>query len=147
MPVQTADEYKVTPSQASRDGVMYRAAGGHRIPDLGSRTWYAETASGVTELTCSVAEVDKMLLSVAKIVGKGRLVHFGPTPEQCYIQNLKTGKKMSVMRRRSVYVMELDVIPPDKVPSKAKTLAAVEKWETRKYNEKTSGGSWRSPWM
>ena len=112
MPVGTASGYKVRPSQASRDGVMYKAAGGHKIPDLGSRTWYAETELGPTELTCSVAEVDKVLLSVAKIVDKGNFVQFGPSPEQCYIQNIKTGKKMSVMRRRDVFVMELGATPP-----------------------------------
>ena len=146
MPVQTADEYKVTPSQASRDGVMYRAAGGHRIPDLGSRTWYAETEQGPTELTCSVAEVDKILLSVAKIVDKGNLVHFGPTPEQCYIQHIKTGKKMRVQRRRDVYVMDLDVIPPGSAPSRTKTLAAVEKWEKKEHDHWPSGGTWQAGW-
>ena len=138
MPVDTASAYRVKPSQASRDGVMYKAASGHKIPDLGTRTWFAETESGPTSMTCAVAEVDKVLLSVAKIVDKGNVVQFGPTPEQCFVQNIKTGKKMSVARRRDVFVMDMEVIPPDRAPGKTKTLAAVEAWEKR--NDQRSGG-------
>ena len=125
---------------------MYRAAGGHWIPDLGSRTWYARTELGPTELTCSVAEVDKILLSVAKIVDKGNLVQFGPSPEQCFIQSIKTGKQMRVQRRRDVYVMDLDVIPPGEAPSRTKTLAAVEQWEKKKHGWKPSGGRRQAGW-
>ena len=78
MPVETAARYNVRPSKASQEGVTYRAAGGARIPDLGSRTCEAKTPTGLSTLTCSVAEVNKVLLSVAKIVDRGNRVQFGP---------------------------------------------------------------------
>eukprot|EP00959_Pyramimonas_sp_CCMP1952_P225890 4723573-Pyramimonas_sp.AAC.1 len=37
MPVSTCQEYKVRPSEASRRGIRYRAAGGQMISDLGAR--------------------------------------------------------------------------------------------------------------
>ena len=97
-----------------------------------------KTEQGPAELTCSVAEVDKVLLSVANIVDKGNMVQFGPTAEHCFIQNIKIGKRMSLDRRRDVYVMDLEVIPPTAVPSRMKTLAAVSAWEQK---ASPSGGS------
>ena len=111
-------------------------------------------------MTCSVAEVDKVLLSVAKIVDKGNFVQFGPTPEQCFIQNIKSGKRMSLQRRRDVYVMGLVVIPPAAALGReSKTLSAVTagaapgRTNTRKavaaWEQRTSlpGGSRQAVWL
>ena len=130
MPVGTCEGYKVVPSKASLQGVHYRAAGGHRIPDLGTRTITAgHEGGGEARLACSVAEVKKMLISVAKIIDKGHRVSFGPRQEDCFIENIKDGKRIPVKRKNDVFVIRLKVRPPSK-GQRSGMLATVEEEES-----------------
>ncbi len=130
MPVDTCSDYKVVPSKASLQGVHYRAAGGHRIPDLGTRTvTVGHEGGGDARLACSVAEVKKTLLSVAKIVDRGHRVSFGAKQSECYIENTKTGERIPIRRKNDVFVIKLKVKPP-KGYQKSSMLATVEQEES-----------------
>eukprot|EP00959_Pyramimonas_sp_CCMP1952_P327681 6860226-Pyramimonas_sp.AAC.1 len=99
MPVSTRQEYKVRPSEASRRGIRYRAAGGQMISDLGTRVVniHAGGSDGSkARVSCSVAEVKKVLLSVAKMVDQGNRVTFGPNEGDNYIENIATGVAIPV---------------------------------------------------
>ena len=126
MPVKTCENYKVIPSRASMDGVHYRAAGGQKIPDLGTRTVMAELLGGTeARVSCSVAEVKKTLLSAARIVDRGHRICLGPNDEDNYIENLKSGDKIPVRRKSDVFVIKLKVKRPNK-DQKADLLATVD---------------------
>jgi hypothetical protein len=128
--VDTCSDYKVVPSKASLQGVHYRAAGGQRIPDLGTRTvTVGHEGGGDARLACSVAEVKKTLLSVAKIVDRGHRVSFGAKQSECYIENAKTGERIPIRRKNDVFVIKLRVKPP-KGYQKSSMLATVEQEES-----------------
>ena len=94
MPVKECEEYKVVPTAASEAGVHYKAGNGERVPDLGARKVDALSSEGLScKLECAVAQIHKTLLSVAKIVDEQDMVHFGPVPKYCYIENFRPGKK------------------------------------------------------
>ncbi|CAK0857324.1 unnamed protein product [Prorocentrum cordatum] len=128
MPVSTCQECKVRPSEASRRGVRYRAAGGQMISDLGTRVVNIHAGGrngGKARVTCSVAEVKKVLLSVAKMVDQGNRVTFGPNEGDSYIENIATGVAIPIRRKNDVYVMDMEIQPP-KQHEKSMMLAAVD---------------------
>ena len=53
------------------------------------------------KLKFQVADVHKSLISVSRLVEKGNRVVFGPGPEENYIQNVKSGKKVRMRMKIS----------------------------------------------
>ena len=63
-----------------RSGVMYEIADGTRMPNLGEKIFRAHTEGGlVKKMRVDVADVNKALLSVRKLVQAGSKVVFDKT--------------------------------------------------------------------
>eukprot|EP00959_Pyramimonas_sp_CCMP1952_P464687 9487039-Pyramimonas_sp.AAC.1 len=98
------------------------------ISDLGTRVVNIHAGGrngGKARVTCSVAEVKKVLLSVAKMVDQGNRVTFGPNEGDSYIENIATGVTIPIRRKNDVYVMDMEIQPP-KQHEKSMMLAAVD---------------------
>ena len=92
--------------QASKRGVEYEVANGVRIPNLGEKRFKAVNEDGVERnITAQVCEVSKALLSVKKVVAAGNKVVF--EPNQAYIENVATGKKMMMTTNGGMYTLQM----------------------------------------
>ena len=76
-----------------------------------------------TKMSCSVADVHNILLSVAKIVDKQNIVQFGPAQKDNFVYNIKNKIKTPIKRENNTFVIELDVLEPN---AEQKSLGAVE---------------------
>ena len=56
-------------------------------------------------LKFQVTDVRKPLLAVRRLVEKGNLVQFGPEPEQNFIMNVQTGKRIQMERTGGSFVI------------------------------------------
>ena len=63
-----------------------------------------------TELTAQVCEVNKVLLSVSKVVAKGNTKVFAP--EESYIENQSTGARIYLKEQGGMYVLKMWVRNP-----------------------------------
>ena len=76
-PVQTASHLEVKETEASRQGVKYVAANGHKIANLGQRKIQGVTDKGVPlGMTRQVADVKKPLASVGRMCDAGNVAVF-----------------------------------------------------------------------
>ena len=84
----------------------YEVANGIRIPNQGQKEFKAETSDGTQKiLTAQVCEVSKALLSVKKVVAAGNQVVF--SPEQAYIENINTGRKLNMQNNGGIYTLKM----------------------------------------
>ena len=68
IPEGTVKAAKMMQSEGSRRGVEYEVANGHRIPNLGQKTFNGVTEENLLRgITAQLADVNKPLLSVAKL--------------------------------------------------------------------------------
>ena len=105
VPPQAVSAVEAVPSDASRRGVMYEVANGSRIPNLGEKTFRASTEKGqLRDLTAQVAETNRPLLSVSRLVAAGNTVVF--SPEDAYIQDAK-GEKIQLDTGNGMYSVKL----------------------------------------
>ena len=75
---------------ASKRGVSYEVANGVRIPNRGEKQFTGFTEENMSrQLTAQVCDVNKALLSVAKVVKSGNRVVFEESGS--YIEDLYTG--------------------------------------------------------
>ena len=56
------------------------------------------------------SEVRKPLAAVWRICHKGNVVQFGPADEYCYIQNIKSFKKVELRKKGGSYVMDVELV-------------------------------------
>ena len=57
-----------------------------------------------------VSDVQKPLAAVWRIADKGNLVQFGPNPEDNFIQNVTTKRKIPMIKKGGSYVIEADFV-------------------------------------
>ena len=62
------------------------------------------------QMNFQVVGVKKALAAVSKICKAGNVVQFGEEPEECYIMNKKTKKKVMLKQKRGSYVMEVELV-------------------------------------
>ena len=98
---------QIQPSEASRRGVQYEVANGERIPNLGQKTF-----TGVTEseglmrgITAQVCDVNKPLLSVARLVKAGNTVVF--SPDSSYVEDNETHERIWLTESGGMYMLKL----------------------------------------
>ena len=90
---------------ASRRGVVYETANGETIPNLGEKQFVAELDEGTRKkVTAKVADVNKGLLSVKKIVAAGNRVVFN---DNSYIEAKWTGEKMWLTEAQGMYMLKM----------------------------------------
>jgi hypothetical protein len=66
--------------------------------------------SGVMSLSFQVSDVQKPLVAVRRIAEKGNIVHFGPGPNDNYIQSMATGVKVMMVRKGGSYVIPAEML-------------------------------------
>ena len=96
---------EVKEGQASRRGVMYETANGERIPNLGEKRFVGHTDEGLErKVTAQVADVNKALLSVKKIVAAGNRVVFD---DESYIEDKSSGEKTWLQEDHGMYMLRM----------------------------------------
>ena len=96
----------VKEGSACRKGTKYEVANGQLIPNLGERDFTGESEEGVrNSLKIQVADVNRDLLAVYKIVQNGSEVHFDSTGS--YIRNKTTGEVIWLEEDSGMYVLSL----------------------------------------
>jgi hypothetical protein len=69
--------------------------------------------AAVMSLTFQVSDVQKPLAAVRRIAEKGNTVQFGPRPEDNYIQNVATGRRIAMIKKGGSYVVPAELIVKD----------------------------------
>ena len=106
-------QIKVLETNASKAGVQYTAAGGHKIANLGMQRPYIYMQDGSQyTMAFQVAGVSKALGAVSRIVGAGNRVIFDdPATVGSYIENKTTGKTTPLRQNNGVYYLDVWVKP------------------------------------
>ena len=96
----------IKPSEASRRGVQYEVANGHRIPNLGQKSFLGYTHEGACRgVTAQVCDVNKPLMSVAKLVAAGHTVTFAQGGS--FVTSDHTGERINLVEANGMYLMRL----------------------------------------
>ena len=108
-PPGTFPEVKVLETNASKAGVQYTAAGGHKIDNLGMQRPYIFLQDGSMHImSFQVAGVSKALGAVSRLVGAGNRVIFDdPATVGSFIENKATGKKTPLRQHNGVYYLDV----------------------------------------
>ena len=106
MPSEMCTHVPLRETADSRAVTTYRAASGHPVPDMGSRTLDAQTSrSQNRRLTCKIGPVRKMLLSVNDMFSKGNTVVFDS--QRNYVENVTTGDWAPIEQMSGIFIMKL----------------------------------------
>ena len=117
IPEQMVTGVPLQPSPASRRGVEYEVANGQRIPNLGQKTFAGVTPDGTRRaVTAQVCDVNKGLMSVAKLVDAGHTVIFAR--EGSRIIDDTTGETIPLHQSGGMYMLRMWV------PTNPKGLAS-----------------------
>ena len=112
VPPHAVSAVEVSPSEASRRGVMYEVANGSRIPNLGEEKFRASSEEGhVRDLKAQVADTNKALLSVSRLVASGNTVVF--SPEGSFIRD-ESGETIWLNENAGMYTVKLWVAADQK---------------------------------
>ena len=95
----------VVPGSASKRGVMYEIANGTRIPNLGEKKFTGTTDEGMErKIAAQVADVNKALMSVKKLVASGNRVVFDL---DSYIEDRATGERTWLQEDGGMYMLKM----------------------------------------
>ena len=109
MPTGFMSSQPLEPSPASKKHARYIAANGSVMHNAGQKKINFQTKDGsVSTITFQATDVRKPLAAVSKIVEKGNKVVFGP--DESYIENLKTGKRIELEAENGTYVMNVQYV-------------------------------------
>ena len=98
----------VEPSAASKRGLKYTAASGHKMPNRGQQRVTGVTSDGrEVKLLLQVTDVNKALCSVRQMCEANNRVVFEKGGS--YIQNRDTGVKTAIYETDGVYKMKLNI--------------------------------------
>ena len=101
----------VQPSPMSKAGLTYRSASGEPIKNLGQTTvQFEDGRQRRCGMHFQVAEVDRPLISVVRLVDAGNRVVFGPTGG--FIAHVATGRRVQLVRDGNVYTLDMH-LPPE----------------------------------
>ena len=108
-PEGIAPGVEVRETAASKAGVQYTVANGHKIPNKGEKDVPMVTEEGdEASMTFQIADVHKALGSVRRICEAGNRVVFDE--EGSYIENKATGKRTKMEKKGGVYVLKVKVL-------------------------------------
>ena len=98
-----------------RPDIKYEVADGSHIPNLGEKDFAAFTDCGsLRRITAQVTEVNKALLSVAKLVQSGHTAAFDPA--MSYIEHCDSGECFPLEENNGTYALRLWVRRDQKSP-------------------------------
>ena len=91
---------------AARRGFEYEVPNGVTIHNLGEKTFSFQTAEGAErKITAQVCEVNKGLLSMAKVVKAGNSVVFSRS--NSYIEDDTTGETINIKEENGMYMLSM----------------------------------------
>jgi hypothetical protein len=95
-------------TKPSTKNIVLRTANGGEMGHYGEKeiTIRSGESEDVIGLRFQVTDVKKPLLAVRRLVERGSVVSFGPEPSDNYIQNVETGKKISMEKRGGSFVIK-----------------------------------------
>ena len=94
------------PGEAHRLGVRYEVANGETVPNEGERDFVGQTEEGhIRAIKAQVADVNKDLLSVSRMVKNGCQVVFHPSGS--YAQDLQTSEKFWLKESGGMYTLSM----------------------------------------
>jgi hypothetical protein len=64
----------------------------------------------VVGLTFQATDVKKALAAVWRVCEKGNLIQFGEEPEDCFIKNKKTNRKIFMRKKKGSYVLDVEFV-------------------------------------
>ena len=104
-PVEACEDIQVSESQAQREGVIYEAAGGDDLFNLGEKRCLLMTlgANDPKRIAFQVADIHKPLSSITRAADAGyecHLNHLGGFMLDC-----RTGDRIPIHRKGNLYVM------------------------------------------
>ena len=106
MPEYMAPKTPVQHSKEQDAGVVYTAANGDTMPNRGRKVVHVTTKEGqLKSMNMQITDVNRALMSVAKICDAGHTVVF--KPEGGVIRNNKTGEETKFRRENNVYRMSV----------------------------------------
>ena len=95
----------------SRAGLSYRSASGEPIKNLGqTMVQFRDGHQRKCVMPFQLAEVDRPLISVARLVDAGNRVVFGPTGG--FIAHVATGRRVQLVRDGNVFTLDMH-LPPE----------------------------------
>ena len=102
----TLKSVKLLEGQEFKRGVKYEVANGIIIPNLGKHKFLGITDDGLArEITAQVCEVNKLLLSVSKIVSTGNRVVFDPNGS--VIEDINTNEQVWMKYQGGMWMVKL----------------------------------------
>ena len=97
---------ELRPSPASQRGVEYEVANGERIPNLGQKSFSGITPDGARRsLTAQVCDVNKPLMSVARLVQSGHSVIFSQSGSR--IVDDETGEAIRLHESNGMFMLRM----------------------------------------
>jgi hypothetical protein len=105
-PSSVGTGFETYETEASRSGRNFRAANGSVIKNHGEKKILGSTDDGrMIQMRMTVADVGKVLMSVAKVCESGYRVVFDE--DGSYMEEKRSGSKTKLHKRNGVYVMNL----------------------------------------
>ena len=85
-------------ARACKRNILLKAANGHSMLHQGEKevTSRDQESGEVLGMTFQVTQVRKPLAAVWRLAEKGNVIQFGQEESQCFVHNLKTGRKMQL---------------------------------------------------
>ena len=109
----------------SRAGLSYRSANGDPIRNLGQTTVQFENGNHrKCVMPFQLAEVERPLISVARLVDAGHRVYFGPTGG--FIAHIATGRRLPLTRDGNAYTLEMLLPRAEGVEEERKEAGSAE---------------------
>ena len=113
-------------TRPSTRNIQLRTANGGVMNHYGEKsvTFCSGNDEGVVGLKFQVTDVKKPLLAVRRLVERGNVVSFGPTPDDNFIKNVETGKVIPLEKKGGSFILkahfmkEIDTKEPEPVFSR-----------------------------
>ena len=100
------DQVRAVTASNARPDVKYEVADGSQIPNLGEKAFGAVTDNGLfRNMSAQVADVNKALLSVSRIVKAGNRVVFDS--DGSYIEHKTTGEWEPLEEKGGIYTLKV----------------------------------------
>ena len=98
---------RVVSSPMSRAGLTYHAANGAPIANLGQAMVHFETEGQKCGMAFQIADVERPLVSVSKLIEGGHAVTFGK--QGGLIEHTASGRKVHLIRKGGVFLLKMTV--------------------------------------
>ena len=114
-PVAWGEHFGLDPVQPGKHMSFVNASGGP-IAHHGSRKVVVRSAAGQKlSMNFQVADVQKPLLAVSRLLEQGNMVQFGNLPGHSFIMNVATGEKLLLERRSTSWVIPGHLVGTERI--------------------------------